>query len=168
MKTLRILKLCMLLTVAGIISSCDKEDEETTSSTTNVGVSNKQNITKPTFDSFLTTTDLDGFSIRARFKTGGDSESNMSATVHWSAYSKKPSKTPSKNELEKTESMRQYGSAVYHNTGSKKGMTESIVFDKSHGGYNGGTYIYYYVECKNSVGTATSSLTYTIVKRSGY
>ena len=44
-------------------------------------------------------------------------------------------------------------------------MTESIVFDKSHAGYNGSTYIYYYVECKNSVGSASSSISYTIVKR---
>lgn len=58
-----------------------------------------------------------------------------------------------------------YGSAVYHNTGSKKGMTESLVFANSHAGYNGGTYIYYYVECKNSVGSASSSISYTIVKR---
>ena len=168
MKTLRILKLCMLLTVTGIISGCDKEDEETISSTTNVENSKKRNITKPTFDKFLTTTDTDGFSVRVRFKTGCDSESNLSATVHWGAYPQKPSKAPTKRELEKTESMRQYGSAVYHNTGSKKGMTESIVFDKSHGGYNGGTYIYYYVECKNSIGTDSSPITYTIVKRSGY
>lgn len=108
---------------------------------------------------------MDGFSIRVRFKTGGDNESNLSATVYWKSYSKKPSSTPAKKELTKVESMRQYGSAVYHNTGSKKGMTESIVFDKSHAGYNGGTYIYYYVECKNSVGSASSSISYTIVKR---
>lgn len=70
-----------------------------------------------------------------------------------------------KKELTKVESMRQYGPAVYHNIGSKKGMTESIVFDKSHAGYNGGTYIYYYVECENSVGSASSSISYKIVKR---
>lgn len=36
---------------------------------------------------------------------------------------------------------------------------------KSHAGYNSGTYIYYYVEYKNSVGSASSSISYTIVKR---
>ena len=98
-------------------------------------------------------------------KTGGDKESNIHATVYWKAYSKKLSSKPSKSELTKVESMRQYGSATYHNTGLKKGMTESIVFDKSHAGYNGGTYIYYYVECKNSVGSDESPISYEIVKR---
>lgn len=142
--------------------SPDEENDNHSSSTT---TTTKQKVTAPKFDKYLTTTDLDGFSIRVRFKTGGDKESNLSATVYWKNYSKKPSSTPTKKELTKVESMRQYGSAVYHNTGSKKGMTESIVFDKSHAGYNGGTYIYYYVECKNSVGSASSSISYTIVKR---
>ncbi len=44
-------------------------------------------------------------------------------------------------------------------------MTESIVFDKSHAGYSGGTYIYYYVECRNCKGSAESSVYYAIVKR---
>ena len=88
-----------------------------------------------------------------RFKTGGDAEDNIDATVHW------------KGDLKKVESMRQYGVATYHNTGPRKGMTESIVFDKSHGGYNGGTYIYYYVECRNSVGKAETAVDYVVVKR---
>lgn len=141
-------------------SSDDENDNYSSSTSTTT-----QKISAPKFDKYLTTTDTDGFSIRVRFKTGGDKESNLSATVHWKNYSKKPSSTPTKKELTKVESMRQYGSAVYHNTGSKKGMTESIVYDKSHAGYNGGTYIYYYVECKNSVGSASSSVSYTIVKR---
>lgn len=139
--------------------SPDVDNDYHSSSTT------AQKISAPKFDKFLTTTDLDGFSIKARFKTGGDKESNLSATVYWKSYSQKPSSTPTKKALTKVESMRQYGSATYHNTGSKKGMTESIVFDKSHAGYSGGTYIYYYVECKNSVGSASSSISYTIVKR---
>ena len=141
-------------------SSDDENDNYSSSTSTTT-----QKISTPKFDKYLTTTDTDGFSIRVRFKTGGDKESNLSATVHWKNYSKKPSSTPTKKELTRVESMRQYGSAVYHNTGSKKGMTESIVFDKSHAGYNGGTYIYYYVECKNSVGSASSTISYTIVKR---
>lgn len=141
--------------------SPDVENDIHSSSTTTT----TPKISAPKFDKHLSTTDLDGFSIRVRFKTGGDDESNLSATVYWKSCSKKPSTTPTKKELTKVESMRQYGSAVYHNTGSKKGMTESIVFDKSHAGYNGGTYIYYYVECENSVGSASSSISYKIVKR---
>lgn len=77
----------------------------------------------------------------------------------------KPSKTPTKRDLTKVESMRQYGGATYHKTGPKKGMTESIVFEKSHAGYSGGQYIYYYVECNNSKGSASSSVTYMVTPR---
>lgn len=146
------------------VVSCDKDEPSSSSSSSNQGTSS-QRVSKPSFDKFLSTTDRDGFSLRVRFKTGGDKESNMRATVHWKAYSSKPSSKPSKRELTKVESMRQYGAATYHNTGSKKGMTESIVFDKSHAGYSGGTYIYYYVECSNSKGSDESSVDYTIVKR---
>ena len=146
------------------VASCDKDEPSSSSSSSNQGTSS-QRVSKPSFDKFLSTTDRDGFSLRVRFKTGGDKESNMRATVYWKAYSSKPSSKPSKRELTKVESMRQYGAATYHKTGSKKGRTESIVFDKSHAGYSGGTYIYYYVECSNSKGSDESSVDYTIVKR---
>lgn len=158
----RKLFMILLLTLCVGISSCGTDDTE---SSLDPSSSNNNNISKPSFDKFLTTTDKDGFSIRVRFKTGGDKESNMGAKVHWKAYSKKPSSTPSKRELTKTETMRQYGVATYHNTGPQKGMTNSIVFDKSHAGVSGGTYIYYYVECYNSVGDCESSITYTVVRR---
>lgn len=145
-----------------VVASCDGDEPKNPDKTT---TTSSQKITKPSFDKYLTTTDKDGFSIRVRFKTGGDKESNMGATVHWKAYSKLQTPRPSKSDLNKIESMRQYGSAVYHNTGSKKGMTESIVYDKSHAGYSGGTYIYYYVECYNSVGNCETTVDYTVVKR---
>lgn len=149
--------------IAGLVfSSCDTDEPNSPSSSTTT-TTNKQKVTKPTYDKNLSTSDKASFSIRVRFKTGGDSEYNLSATVHWKAYSKKPSSTPKKSELSNVESMRQYGSATYHNTGSKKGMTESIVFDKSHAGYSG-YYIYYYVECRNSVGSAVSSVTHMVAK----
>lgn len=163
MKDFKTLFMALIVGAALFVTSCDKDDPIDSDNSTSI--TNKQKVTKPSFSKFLSTTDKDGFSIRVRFKTGGDTENNMSATVYWKNYSSKPSKTPTKKDLTKVETMRQYGSAVYHNTGAKKGMTESIVFDKSHGGYNGGTYIYYYVECENSVGTATSSISYIIVKR---
>ena len=155
---------CIVIVTSCWLCSCDPDDE-TISSTMDITGTNKSKVTNPTFDKYLSTTDTDGFSIRVRFKTGGDRENNIHATVYWKSYSKKPSSKPLKSELTKVESMRQYGSATYHNTGSKKGMTESIVFDKSHAGYNGGTYIYYYVECKNSVGSDESPISYEIVKR---
>lgn len=154
--------LSLVLSLA--ICSCETDEPDAPSNSSSQTNAN-QKVSQPTFDKFLTTTDTNGFSIRVRFKTGGDKESNLSAKVHWKAYSKKPSSKPSKSDLSKVETMRQYGSAVYYNTGPKKGMTESIVFDKSHAGYSSGTYIYYYVECRNSVGSAESSLDYTIVKR---
>lgn len=171
MKTTESIKLfvmAMFVVSSGIIfTACGEDDNDNSYTRPSSGnaTSNTQKITKPTFDKFITTADYDGFSVKARFKTGGDKESNLSATIYWQKYSSKPTKTPAKSELKKIESMRQYGSATYHNTGSKKGMTESIVFDKSHAGFSGGTYIYYYVECSNSVGSANSPIRYTIVKR---
>lgn len=147
------------LVIGMSFSSCDTDEPDYPSSST----TNKQKVTRPTFDKYLSTSDKASFSIRVRFKTGGDSESNLSATVHWKAYSSKQSSTPKKSDLNKVESMRQYGAATYHNTGSKKGMTESIVFDKSHAGYSS-SYIYYYVECHNSVGSAESSVTYMVAR----
>jgi hypothetical protein len=111
-------------------------------------------VSKPTFDKYLTTTDTDGFSIRLRFSNGGEERSNMSCTVYWKAYSSKPSSTPSKGDLTKCEQMR-----IYDHTKTK------TTFDKSHAGYSGGTYIYYYAVCSNSKGSCTTSINYTIVKR---
>lgn len=165
MKMQNYFRAILFLVASMIFIGCEKDEEPEPYTPKKETVSNTQKITKPSFDKDLTTVDLDGFSIRVRFKTGGDKMDNLSAKVHWKAYSTKPSSKPSEKELTKVESMRIYGSATYHNTGSKKGMTESIVFDKSHAGYGGGTYIYYYVECKNSVGSAASTVTYTIVKR---
>lgn len=161
MKISKLFLLSMLVICVSFSSCGTDEPDSPSSSTTNTP--NKQKVTKPTFDKYLSTSDKASFSIRVRFKTGGDSESNLSATVYWKAYSKKPSSTPKKSELSKVESMRQYGAATYRNTGSMKGMTESIVFDKSHAGYSG-SYIYYYVECRNSVGSAESSVTYMVTK----
>lgn len=160
---LKTIVLALAMAVTGLTSCGSDEPEMPKSNTTTTSSSSK--ITKPTFDKYLTTTTTSGFSVRVRFKTGGDSESNMSATVHWRAYSSKQASKPSKLSLTNTESMRQYGSATYHNTGSKRGMTESIVFDKSHAGSTGGTYIYYYVECRNSKGSAETPVSYTVVKR---
>lgn len=167
MSILRLFAIGVAMSAACLLWGCGDEPTSPSSGATGSSTtgSTAQKVTKPTFDKYLTTTDLDGFSIRVRFKTGGDKESNLRATVHWKAYSKKPSSKPSKSDLTKVESMRQYGSAVYHNTGPKKGMTESIVFDKSHGGYGVGTYIYYYTECTNSVGSDESSVNYTVIIR---
>lgn len=154
----------IFMVIALLCSSCEPEEPKNPSSSSS-STTNKQTISKPSFDKFLSTSDKASFSIRVRFKTGGDKEQNLSAIVHWKAYTSKPSKTPSKSNLTKIESMRQYGAATYHNTGSKKGMTESIVFDKSHAGYSGGNYIYYYVECSNSKGSASSSITYMVTPR---
>lgn len=38
-------------------------------------------------------------------------------------------------------------------------------FDKTHTGFNGGTFVYYYFECRNSKYTTKTNVTYTIVKR---
>lgn len=156
----KFLKTLFIILTSIACVSCDPDDEPKSSSSSS---SSQQTVTRPSYASDLSTSDKTSFSIRVRFKTGGDKEQYLRATVHWKSYSTKPSKTPSKSELTKVESMRQYGYATYHNTGSKKGMTESIVFDKSHAGYSK-SYIYYYVECYNSKGSASSSVTYMLTK----
>ena len=111
-------------------------------------------VDAPSFDKYLTTTDTDGFSIRLRFNNGGDDRENMSCKVYWKAYSSKPSATPTEQDLSKSEEMR-----IYDHTKAK------TTFDKSHAGYAGGTYIYYYAVCRNSKGSCKTNVTYTIVKR---
>lgn len=149
--------LIVLLTVLSpLFSSCDKEIPDPAPSTSTV------EVTKPSFYRNLSTSDLASFSIRMIFKSGADEESNIRAVVHWKAYKTKPTTTPSKGELSTVESMSQYGSAIYRPSGSKK-VTEMITFDKSHAGYSG-SYIYYYVECMNSAGSTSTSVTYLKAK----
>ena len=108
----------------------------------------------PSFEKYLTTTDYDGFSIRMRFDNGGDTRDNMSCTVHWKAFSSKPSSTPTLRDLTNNESMRICGNT-----------RNSTTFDKSHAGYRGGTYIYYCATCSNSRYSVTTPVTFCIVKR---
>lgn len=147
--TLRSILLCCLLSVG--LLGCEKDE---TSFESQNPTPPTNNVSAPTFDKYLTTTDMDGFSIRLRFTNGGDDRSNMSCKVHWRAYSKKPATTPSERDLTKSEQMR-----IYAHTKTK------TTFDKSHAGYSGGTYIYYYAECENSKGSCKTKVNYTIVKR---
>ncbi|MDE7154284.1 MAG: hypothetical protein K2O00_07585 [Muribaculaceae bacterium] len=153
-------KIFISLSIAliSVFSSCEKDEPSISSSS-----DNNQSVTKPSLRSNISTSDLAGFSIRMIFKSGGEEEHKISAVVHWKAYKTKPSKTPSRGELSTVESMRQYGSPIYRPQGSKK-VTEYITFDKSHGSYSGGYYIYYYVECMNSAGTYSTPVTFLVTK----
>lgn len=111
-------------------------------------------LTSPTLEKYLTTTDTDGVSFRVRFGHGGDVPENMSCKVHWCQYASKPSKTPSRSDMTKHEMMRTYGSTK-----------RSTTFDRSHAGFKGGMYIYYYFECSNSRFTTNSEVTFCVVKR---
>lgn len=133
-----------------LLSACEKDMEQSVS----VTIPSTPNIEPPTLDKYLTTTDTDGFSIRMRFTNGGDVPDNMKCTVYWKSYASKPSTTPSASSLSNVESMRVYAST-----------SRSTTFDKSHAGYNGGTYIYYYAVCRNSKYSCTTPVTYTVVKR---
>ena len=132
--------------------ACDKEEYDNSYSPSGPDV--ETDLEPPSFDKYLTTTDLDGFSVRARFNNGGDVRENMSCILYWKAYSSKPSRTPSASELRNAESMR-----IYSSTKTK------TVFDKSHAGYGVGTYIYYYMKCQNSRYSCTTSVTYTVITR---
>ena len=134
------------------VTSCG--DDDPISHEPDMPSANKQ-LTAPHLDKDLTTTDLDGVSFRVRFTNGGDTNDNMSCTVHWARYSGKQSRTPSHSDMTRHESMRQYGG----------GTKTKTTFDKSHAGISGGTYLYYYFECSNSRQTTRTPVTYTIVKR---
>ena len=128
---------CLLLSILILtFQSCEKEDFDY-----DYNKIITDNISVPKFDKYLTTTDLDGFSIRLRFTNGGDKRENMSCLIYWRAYPQKPASTPLERDMTNSESMRIYS----HNSAN-------TTFDKSHAGYNGGTYIYYYAVCKNSKG----------------
>lgn len=146
--------ICMALFVP-MLAACEKEDEggkpDLPSSSSQNGV---VDIKAPSLDAYLTTTDVEGFSIRIRFNNGGDKTDNMSCTVYWKAYTSKPATEPKASSLTRAESMRVYASTTVKTT-----------FDKSHTGYNGGTYIYYYAKCSNSKYSCTTPVTYTIIKR---
>lgn len=132
--------------------SCEKDTNDHNYS--NSSSHNSSTVSAPTFDTYLTTTDKDGFDIRIRFKNGGDKYDNMKCTVYWKRYSSKPSTTPLKSDMTNVEEMRIYD----HNQ-------RSTTFDKAHAGYSGGSYIYYYAICTNSAGHCSTNLTYCIVKR---
>lgn len=138
---------------SSLLTACSKDDNDEDDDykpTTSVST----NISAPTFAKNLTTTTTSDLSFRCRFDNGGDKTENMSCTVHWRQYSSKQSSTPKASSLSKHESMRQYGST-----------SKSTTFDKSHTGFTGGTYIYYYFECKNSKKTTKTDVTFTIIKR---
>lgn len=141
-----------IMLIASMFVGCSEDDDERNDNYIPSEV--ETDLEEPELDRYLTTTDLDGFSIRARFDNGGDKTENMSCTVYWKAYSSKPSKTPSASELTRVESMRAYASTK-----------TSTTFDKSHAGYGGGTYIYYYMKCQNSRFSCTTPVKYTVITR---
>ncbi len=141
--------------IAGIslfATSCDKDDDD--HSSPNVEQTTTSNVTSPTFDKNLTTATYSDISMRCRFTNGGDTWENMSCTVHWRKYSTKQSSVPKASDLTNSETMRQYATTSTKTT-----------FDKTHTGFSGGTYVYYYFECKNSKYTTKTDVTYCIVKR---
>ncbi len=106
---MNILKKLLYLSFIVLLYGCEKDDHEIEYIGGNTsGTNSSTSIKAPTFDRDITTTDLDGFSIRLRFTNGGDVSENMKCKVHWAAYSSKPSKTPNKSDLNRSESMRMY------------------------------------------------------------
>lgn len=151
---MKIFKVSLFLLVVGmsfLATSCDKDDDYNPNNDVKTPSSN---ISQPTFEKNLTTTTTSDVSMRCRFNNGGDTWYNMTCTVHWRKYSSKPSTTPKASDMSNHESMRQYATT-----------SKSTTFDKTHTGLSGGTYIYYYFECKNSKYTTKTNMTYCIVKR---
>lgn len=141
------------LAMSVAFTSCDKEEDDTFLSEPETPA--VTNLSAPKLDKYLTTTDYDGVSFRVRFTNGGDINENMSCKVHWRRYPSKQSKTPKASDMTEHETMRQYGG----------GTKTKTTFDKSHAGFSGGTYLYYYFECSNSRHTTKSDVTFCVVKR---
>ena len=107
--------MAMFVVSSGIIfTACGEDDNDNSYTRPSSGnaTSNTQKVTKPTFAKFITTADYDGFSVKARFKTGGDKESNLSATIYWQKYSSKPTKTPTKSDLKRVDAVSLGGSSL--------------------------------------------------------
>lgn len=149
---IRYLLLSAAIGVLVAATSCDKE-EDTSFDEPETPASSS--LSAPELDKYLTTTDYDGVSFRVRFSNGGDTNENMSCRVHWRTYASKQSRTPEASDMTEHENMRQYGG----------GTKTKTTFDKSHAGFSGGTYLYYYFECSNSRHTTKTDVTYCIVKR---
>lgn len=141
--------ICCCLTT---VQSCDKDSDNILDN--EPYQPETSNVSSPKLDKYLTTTDYDGVSFRVRFTNGNDKPENMACTVHWTSFGSKPGKTPSKSDMTKHEAMRQYDFTKYKTT-----------FDKSHAGFSGGTYLYYYFECSNSRHTTSTDVTYCVIKR---
>ncbi len=137
----------LLLVLAFGCSEDDSNDGE-------IQQSESTQIVAPRLEKILTTTTTDDVSFRARFNSGGDSYENMKCTVHWRKYSERQSETPRPSDMTNHETMRQYGST-----------SRSVTFDKSHAGFYGGEYLYYYFECSNSKRTVETDVTFCVIKR---
>lgn len=151
MKIIKYLTIILISFSSILVTSCGEENDDIL-----IGeeTSPSQNLSKPEFDKYLTTTTMSDVSLRCRFTNGSDTWENMKCTVHWRKYTSKPSSTPKASDMNKHESMR-----IYATTSTK------TTFDKTHTGFSGGNYVYYYFECSNSKYTTKTDVTYCIVKR---
>ena len=154
MKFIQVLFPILVVGMCCVTTSCDKDEEKYSGSLEQTQTPPTSNISQPTFEKNLTTTTISDVSMRCRFNNGGDTGGNMSCTVHWNKYYSKPTTTPKASDMTNHEQMRQYAST-----------SETTTFDKTHTGFSGGMYIYYYFECKNSKFTTKTDVTYCVVKR---
>ena len=129
--------IALALVLSITMVSCDKEEYV---SEIDIEIpSNSSKLEMPKEKRNLTTTTHSDVSFRPTFTNGGDISDNMNCIVHWRKYSSKPTKTPKASDMNNHESMRIYTRQKYQ-----------TVFDKSHTGFDGGQYIYYYFECSNN------------------
>lgn len=142
----------LALALTTTMVSCSKDEYTSETDIENPSTSSK--LETPKEKRNLTTTTYSEVSFRPTFTNGGDISDNMSCIVHWRKYSSKPTKTPRASDMNNHESMRIYSRQKYQ-----------TVFDKSHTGFNGGQYVYYYFECSNSKYTTKTDVTFCVVKR---
>lgn len=152
MRSFKTLLLALCVGFSLLVAGCDNDDYDYNNG--DVTQPSTSRVSKPSFEKYLTTTTYEEVSFRCRFANGGDTWENMGCTVHWREYRSKPSTVPKASDMTKHETMRIYATT-----------SRSTTFDKTHTGFSGGTYVYYYFECHNSKYRIKTNVTHCVVKR---
>lgn len=144
-------KICIFLLSLGIgvFSSCDKDDDESFQPSNNGSVGAK--VSKPSIKETAratTTTDLD-----ITFRVTSE-EQPKSVVMHYVTYSKKT------DDVKKSDCTKSFSCHSYEFVGKNYYYCRF-----RHTGFRSGSYIYYYCEATNSVGSVETGVSYQVFKR---
>lgn len=149
MKTIIITGFSFLFFVC-IISSCDKNDDRTTTNSTNSQTDTKISKPEVKVTSHYANGTYDGWYVIGTVTTGGDDPNNVNCYLEWAKFAKK-----------------QTGTVNLTNRSSMKVTNSSktrVQFKNEHAGINKGNYIYYRMVGSNSKYTSSTSTTYMVAQ----